>query len=144
MTARIKWYLQSESWRIEESDCQEHHVPLSNIHSPYCLQTRNEIFVLVFLILEEKGLLFASGFIFTRWDACLEFGYWHFWIFLCSKVSRTVGVGKGKAIPLLPWTGLECSSSQIWRQSAHAGGKFVSHKLRPPLPPGNIPGTHFC
>jgi len=34
--------------------------------------------------------------------------------------------------------------SQMSRQSAHEGGKFVSPMHRPPLPPGNIPGTHFC
>ena len=34
--------------------------------------------------------------------------------------------------------------SQISRQSAHDGGKVVSLMHRPPLPPGNIPGTHFC
>jgi len=33
--------------------------------------------------------------------------------------------------------------SQISRQSAHEGGK-VSPTHGPPLPPGNIPGTHFC
>jgi len=30
------------------------------------------------------------------------------------------------------------------RQSAHEGGKIVSPTHQPPLPPGNIPGTHFC
>jgi hypothetical protein len=30
------------------------------------------------------------------------------------------------------------------RQSAHEGGKVVSPTHRPPLPPGNIPDTHFC
>jgi hypothetical protein len=34
--------------------------------------------------------------------------------------------------------------SQISWQSAHEGGKVVSPRHRPPLPPGNIPGTHFC
>jgi hypothetical protein len=34
--------------------------------------------------------------------------------------------------------------SQILRQSAHEGGKVVSPTHRSPLPPGNIPGTHFC
>ena len=34
--------------------------------------------------------------------------------------------------------------SQISRQSAHEGGKVVSPTQRPPLPPGNIRGTHFC
>jgi hypothetical protein len=29
------------------------------------------------------------------------------------------------------------------RQSAHEGGKVVSPTHRPPLAPGNIPGTHF-
>jgi len=34
--------------------------------------------------------------------------------------------------------------SQISRQSAHEGDKVVSTTHRPPLPPGNTPGTHFC
>ena len=33
--------------------------------------------------------------------------------------------------------------SQISKQSAHEGGK-VSLTHWPPLPPGNISGTHFC
>jgi len=36
------------------------------------------------------------------------------------------------------------SDSHISWQSEHEGGKVVSHSHRPPLPPGNIPGTHFC
>jgi len=32
--------------------------------------------------------------------------------------------------------------SQVSRQSAHEGGKFVSPTHRPPSFPGNIPGTH--
>ena len=28
--------------------------------------------------------------------------------------------------------------------SAHEGGRVVSRMHRPPLPPVNIPGTHFC
>ena len=35
------------------------------------------------------------------------------------------------------------SRSQIYRQSAHEGGKVVSPTHWLPLPPGNIPGTHF-
>jgi hypothetical protein len=34
--------------------------------------------------------------------------------------------------------------SLILRQSAHEDGNVVSPTHRPPLPPGNIPGTHFC
>jgi hypothetical protein len=31
----------------------------------------------------------------------------------------------------------------VFRQSAHEGGKVVSHTPQPSLPSGNIPGTHF-
>jgi hypothetical protein len=34
--------------------------------------------------------------------------------------------------------------SKISRQLAHEGGKVVSPTHRPPLTPGNFPGTHFC
>jgi hypothetical protein len=34
--------------------------------------------------------------------------------------------------------------SHISRQSAQEGGKVVSSTHLPPLPPRNIPGTHFC
>jgi hypothetical protein len=36
------------------------------------------------------------------------------------------------------------SGSRICRQSAHEGGMVVSPTHRPCLPPGRIPGTHFC
>jgi len=28
--------------------------------------------------------------------------------------------------------------------TAQGGGKVLSLTYRPPLPPGNTPGTHFC
>ena len=55
--------------------------------------------------------------------------------------------GKGKAVPLQAWSGPECSRKlrlPDFMTRAEDGGKFVSLKHRPPLPPGNIPGTHFC
>jgi len=36
------------------------------------------------------------------------------------------------------------SDTQISEQLAHEHGKVVSPTHRPSLPPGNIPGTHFC
>jgi hypothetical protein len=34
--------------------------------------------------------------------------------------------------------------SQISRQLGHEGGRVVSPMQRSPLPPSNIPDTHFC
>jgi len=56
--------------------------------------------------------------------------------------------GSVKAVPLQAWTGLEGSRRlrlSDFKTIRHEGGKVVSptHRL-PLLPPGNIPGTHFC
>jgi hypothetical protein len=58
-----------------------------------------------------------------------------------------VPLHKGKAIPLQARTGPEGPRRlrlQISRHSVHEGGKVVSPTHRPPLPPGDIPGTHSC
>ena len=58
-----------------------------------------------------------------------------------------LGGGKGKAIPLQAWSGPEGSRKLRFPDfltTAHDGGKVVSPTRRPPLPPGNAPGTHFC
>ena len=54
---------------------------------------------------------------------------------------------KGKAVPLQAWSGPEGSRKLRFPDfmiTAQDGGKVVSLKHRPPLPPGNAPGTHFC
>jgi hypothetical protein len=78
---------------------------------------------------------------------------------LASKIWRSVSYlslhegillkckGKYKTIPLQAWTSQMVPGgwgSQISWQSAHEVGKVVSLTHRLPLPPGNIPGTHFC
>ena len=55
--------------------------------------------------------------------------------------------GKSKAVPLQAWSGPEGSRKlrfPDFMTTAQDGGKVVSLMHRPPLPPGNIPGTHLC
>ena len=54
--------------------------------------------------------------------------------------------GKSKAVPLQAWTGPEVSRKLRFPVfvMTQDGGKVVSLTRRPPLPPGNTPGTHFC
>ena len=56
-------------------------------------------------------------------------------------------VKKGKAVPLQAWSGPEGSKKlrfPDFMTTEQDGGKVVSLTHRPPLPPGNDPGTHFC
>ena len=62
---------------------------------------------------------------------------------LYTKVTK----GKGKAVPLQAWSGPEGSKKlrfPDFMTTAQDGGKVVSLTHRPPLSPGNTPGTHFC
>jgi len=57
------------------------------------------------------------------------------------------GLSKGKAVQLQAWTGPDGSRKLRFPDFVTAsqdGGKVVSPTHRPPLPPGNTPGTHFC
>jgi len=54
---------------------------------------------------------------------------------------------KGKAVPLQTWSGPEGSRKLMfpdYMTTAQDGGNVVSLTDRPPLLPGNAPGTHFC
>jgi hypothetical protein len=53
----------------------------------------------------------------------------------------------GKVVPLQAWSGPEGSRKLRFPDFltvAQYGGKIVSLTHRPPLTPGNTPGTHFC
>jgi len=59
----------------------------------------------------------------------------------------SVTSSKGKAVPLQAWSGSEGSRKlrfPDFMTTAQDGSKVVSPTHRPPLPPGNTPGTHFC
>jgi len=54
---------------------------------------------------------------------------------------------KGKTVPLQAWSGPEGSRKlrfPDFMTMAQDGGMVVSLTHRPPLPPGNAPGSHFC
>jgi len=62
-------------------------------------------------------------------------------------VSLTTFQLKGKPVPLQAWSGPEGSrklSFPDFMTTAQDGGKFVNLMHRPPLPPGNTSGMHFC
>ena len=60
---------------------------------------------------------------------------------------QQLAVGKRKAVSLQAWSDPEASRKgqfPDFMSTAQDGGKIVSLEHRPPLPPGNTPGTHFC
>jgi len=67
-------------------------------------------------------------------------------IIIIIIIITTVMV-KGKAVPLQARSGPEGSRKlrfPDFMTTAQDGGKVVSLTHRPPLPPGDAPGTHFC
>ena len=54
---------------------------------------------------------------------------------------------EGKSVPLQAWSGPEGTRKLRFPDYVTMdpnGGKIVSLTYRSPLPPGNVPGTHFC
>jgi hypothetical protein len=71
-------------------------------------------------------------------------GFYHFTILLFVTTSKYTKESN-------PCTGLDralriqkVEGTRISRQSAQGSGKVVSPTYRPPLTPGDVPGTHFC
>jgi hypothetical protein len=68
-----------------------------------------------------------------------QYNIWYVSFWPCSIL--------GKSVPLQAWHGPEGSRKLTFPDFltvAQYGGKVVSLTHRPPLPPENTPGTHFC
>ena len=79
-------------------------------------------------------------FIFEKSNSFLK------WLFLSLRTIY-IYIYIGKAVPLQAWSGPEGSRKLRFPDfvtTAQDGGKIVSLTHRPPLPPGNAPGTHVC
>jgi len=64
-----------------------------------------------------------------------------------SKYTEARTKERGKAVPLQAWSGPEGSRKlrlPEFMTMAQESGKVVNLTHRPPLTPGNTPGTHFC
>jgi len=62
-------------------------------------------------------------------------------------VRKVTFLVKGKSVRLQAWSGPEVSRKlrfPDFMTTAQDVAKVVSLTHRPPLPPGNVPGTHFC
>jgi hypothetical protein len=81
------------------------------------------------------------------WYICqLQLG-WHPVAVVQYTFTHKQYIGKGKAVLLQAWSDPEGSRNvrfPDYMTTAQDGGKVVSLTHRPPLPPGNIPGTLFC
>jgi hypothetical protein len=76
----------------------------------------------------------------------MDLGLLHFYCIRNKYVNIKKKKGKGKAVPLQAWSGPDGPRKlrfPDYMTTAQDGGK-VSLTHRPPLPPGNAPGTHFC
>jgi len=63
------------------------------------------------------------------------------------RVTLEVVCCIGKAVALQAWSGPEGSRKLTFADfmtTAQDGSKVASLTHRPPLTPGNAPGTHFC
>ena len=103
-----------------------------NFNSRFLLQT---LYSYYFLYILSLWTLDHDGKMFGR-NGCTS----------CYMVAP-VFICKGKAVPLQAWSGPEGSRKlrfPDFMTTAQDGGKVVNLTHRPPLHPGNTPGTHFC
>jgi len=131
---------------------------LKNIHTVSSFMYILEVFISVlvkFLIRIKSNPDIAPPFghrNFWRYtkagDKSKYYLIWNFFHRLSTTLREGGAIsGKGKAVPLQARSGPEGSrklSFPDFVTTAQDDGKVVSLTHRPPLPPGNAPGTHFC
>ena len=125
---------------------------MQNLSSPLSLSGHLSLY-LSEEVLQEEGQSKSQGSFVCMFDDvkyyvrvnCL------FIIYLVTFFGRSTNVKiysymfHVKAVPLQAWSGPEGSRKFIhFMTTAQDGGKVVSPTHRPPLPPENAPGTHFC
>jgi hypothetical protein len=103
------------------------------------------------VIFWKKHLPVSSGFFCSEFGATISL---EALVINCQTTRCHIPEGSnlcihvyGKAVPLQAWNGPEGSRRlrfQDFVTTAQFGGKVVSLTHRPPLPPVNAPGTHFC
>jgi len=90
------------------------------------------------------SLTVLKGLFLTRFGNCVHVGV----AVISGYMDFYISVKyEGKSVPLQAWTVPEGSKKFRFPDfvtTAQDGGKVVSLTHRPPLPPGNTPGTHFC
>ena len=98
----------------------------------------------------------SRGLVGYEWDAkelkteiqiSLKYFYFLYKRLVFVILSLYIYICKRKAVPLQAWSGSEGSRKlrfPDFTTTAQDSGKVVSLTHRPPLPPGNAPGTHFC
>jgi len=90
---------------------------------------------------------FRDSYLPLRYKIYVFLGGALYFIFAIKMVFRGASSLIFKAFPLQAWTGPEGSRKLRFPDfvtTSQDGGKVVSLRPRPPLSPGNTPGTHFC
>ena len=112
-------------------------VPFNKQHSLYLEEGSNKF--IRYIGTQESTKLHGDTAQKTQIMKFVDVGIWNLTILLNSV--------KSVAVPLQAWSDPQSPRKlrfPDFMTTAQDGGKVVSSTQRPPLPPGNTPGTHFC